>query len=242
MARRERTFYDAKLHRPTRYRLIARVADWRFGRSDGDHGIPARPTVPPEQLPSPLTTAYLDSLNQSYQDSAQAENLSAVRDVADALVRRRILQRDIAEREDKSQGLQKQLDAMPEMPDDSVLSERHATEQHADPLLVRTRRLRDYRAARMKLQAQKDRADEEVRALQVELAEAIETIAIRKRALAIRVTRLCAYAMRRRSHYLRHLVGRHLDGPVLITYFDFSSPRLPDWLESWPGGEGTAEI
>lgn len=242
MARRERTFYDAKPRKPMRYGLLARVVDRRVGRSDGENGIPALPTVPPEQVSAPLTTAYLDALNQSYQDSAQAENLSALRDVADALVRRRILQRDIAEREDRSQGLQKQLDAMPEMPDDSVLSERHATEQHADPLLVRTRRLRDYRAVRTKLQAAKDRADEEVRTRQVELAEATETIAVRKRALAIRVTRLGAYANRRRSHYLRRLVGRHANGPVLGTYFDLSSPRLPDWLENWPGGDVTADI
>jgi hypothetical protein len=242
MTRRERTFYDAKPCKPMRYGLIARVADWRSGRSDGEHGIPTQPTAPPEQSPALLTTAYLDALNHRYQDSAQAENLSAVRDVADALVRRRILQRDIAEREDRSQTLRKQLDAMPEMPDDSVLSERLATEQHADPLLVRSRRLRDHRAARLRLQASMDRADEEVRALQVELAEAVETIAVRKRVLAIRVTRLGAYAMRRRSHYLRYLADRHPNGPVLVSYFDLSSPRLPDWLENWPESEGAAEI
>lgn len=242
MTRRKRTFWDAKPHKPIRYGLLARVADRRAGRTDGKNEIPAKPTGPPEQALTPLTTAYLDSLNHGYQDRAQSENLSAVRDVADPLVRRRILQRDIAELEDKSQRVQKQLDATPEMPEESVLTERHATEQHADPLLVRTRRLRDYRADRAKLQAQKDRTDEELRARQVERAEAIETIAVRKRALVIRVTRLGAHANRRRSAYVRHLTKQHPNGPVLITYFDLTSPQVPDWLENWPGGEGTAEI
>jgi hypothetical protein len=242
MARREKTFWEAKPRKPIRYGLSARVADWRIGRSDGENGIPELPSVRPEELPIPPATAYLDSLNQRFQDSAYAENLSALRDVADALVRSRVLTRDIAEREERSRTIQKQLDAAPEVPDDIVLSQRNAIEQHADPLLVRARRLREYTAVRVKVQAAKDQADEEVRAQQVALAEASETIAVRKRALVIRVTRLRAHAMRRRDHYLRHLVRKHSDGPVLGTYFDLSSPELPTWLEHWPGGEGTAEI
>jgi hypothetical protein len=242
MARRKRTFWEAKPHKPIRYGLLARVADWQVGRSDGKNGIPPLPPVPPEQLRAPLITPYLEPLNQSYKGSAEAENLTALRDVADALVRRRVLQRDIAEREDRSRGIQKQLDAMPEIPDDSVLGQRHATELHADPLLVRTRRLREYTAVRAKAQAAKDRSDEEIQALLAEFAKVSETTAIRGRALAIRVTQMRAHAMRRRGHYLRHLVRRHPDGPVLMTYFDLSSPELPPWLENWPGDEGTAEI
>ena len=43
MAPRGPTFYDAKPHKPIRYGLFARVADWRFGRSDGEDGIPGQP-------------------------------------------------------------------------------------------------------------------------------------------------------------------------------------------------------
>jgi hypothetical protein len=131
---------------------------------------------------------------------------------------------------------------MPEIPDDSVLSQRNATEQHADPLLIRTRRLREYTAVRAKRQAAKDRNDEEILALLAELAEVSETIAIRRRALAVRVTLLSTHAKLRRGHYLRRLVRRHPDGPALIPYFNLSSPELPPWLENWPGGEGAAEI
>jgi hypothetical protein len=242
MARREKTFWEAKPRKPIRYGLAARVADWRSGRSDGEDGIPQLPPVSAGESSAPLATAYLESLNRRFQGSADAENLTALQDVADVLVRSRALTRDIAEREEKSRSLQKQLDAMPEVPDDSVLSQRNAIEQHADPLLVRARRLREYTAVRAKVQAAKDRADEEVRTRQVALAEASETIAVRKRALAIRVTRLRAHAMRRRGHYLRHLVRKHSDGPALSRHFDFSSPELPAWLENWPGGEGTAQI
>lgn len=242
MARREQDFWEAKPHQPIRYALSARVTDWRAGRSDGENGIPPLPSVKPDELPVPLTTPYLDPLNYRYQDSAQAENLTALRDAMDALLRSRVLLRDIAEREDKSRSIQKQLDAMPEIPDDVVLSQRNAIEQHADPLLIRARRLREYTAVRAKVQTAKDQCDEEVRIRQVELAEVLETIAVRKRALVIRVTRLRAHTMRRRGHYLRHLMRKHPDGPSLITYFDISSPQLPDWLENWPGGEGTAEI
>jgi hypothetical protein len=241
MARRKKTFWEAKPHKPIRYGLFTRVADRRAGRSDGTNGIPPLPPVPPEQLLIPLITPYLDAVSWRYLGSAGGERLTAQQDVEEAQVRHRILQSDIAEREDKSRTIQKQLDAMPEIPDESVLIQRNATEQHADPLLVRTRRLREYTAQREELQAVMERADEEVRTRQVELAKASETIAVRTRALVIRVTRLHAYAMRRRSHYLRHLVRKHPDGPVLITYFDLSSPQLPDWLENWAGLEGTAE-
>jgi hypothetical protein len=205
-------------------------------------GCPAVAADAAGRVADTLTTPYLDTLNQSYQDTAQAENLTVLRDVADALVRRRILGRDIAEREDKSRSIQKQLDAMPDVPDDSVLCQRNAIEQHADPLLVRARRLREYTAVRAKVQATKDQADEEVQARQIEIAEVSETIAVRKHALVIRVTRMRAHAMRRRGHYLRHLLHKHPEGLALITYFDLSSPQLPNWLDNWPGDEDTAEI
>jgi hypothetical protein len=242
MARKKRTFWDAKPPKPILYGLFARATDRRAGHSDGKDAIPQLPPVRPEDLATPLTTPYLDTLHKHYQDRSEVENLVAVRDVADPLVRCRVLKRDIAEREEKSRSLQKQLDAMPEVPGETVLSQRNAVEQHADPLLIRARRLREHTAVRVKVQAAKDRADEEVRVRQVELAEVSEIIAVRRRALAIRVTRLLAHANRRRGHYLRHLARKHPDGPVLITYFDLSSPQLPEWLENWPGGEGTAEI
>jgi hypothetical protein len=243
MSRKEQTFWEVKPHRPIRYGWLARVADWRAGRYDGRTVIPQLPSVPPEELSAPLITPYLEPLNQSYQGSAEAENMIALRDVADPLVRRRILQRDIAEREDRSRTIQKQLDSLPEIPDDSVLSRRNATEQHADPLLVRARRLREYTAVRARAQAAKDRNDEEILALLTEFSEVSETIAIRGRALAVMVAQMRAHAMRRRGHYLRHLVRQHPDGPALIPYFGLSTPELPSWLENWPpGDEGTAEI
>ena len=107
---------------------------------------------------------------------------------------------------------------------------------------VRARRLREYTAVRAKALAAKDRSDEETLALLAEFAEASETIAIRGRALAIRVAQMRTHAMRRRGHYLRHLVRQHPDGPVLIPYFDLSSPELPPWLKDWPLDEDTAEI
>ena len=55
-------------------------------------------------MPTPFDHSYLDSLDQGFQDSAQAENLSALRDVADALVQSRVLHRDIAEREEQVKG------------------------------------------------------------------------------------------------------------------------------------------
>jgi hypothetical protein len=242
MARSKRTFWEAKPRKPIRYGLSARIVDWRAGRSDGEHGVPQLPPMRPEEPPAPLTTPYLDPLDRRFQDSAHAENLVALRDVAAALVRRRILARDIAEREEQSRSIQKQLDAMPEIPDDSVLSQRNALEQHADPLLVRARRLREYTAVRASVQAARDQADEEVRTRQGELAEASETIAVRRRALEIRVTRMHAHAMRRRGHYLRHLMRRHPDGLALITYFELTSPHVPDWLENWPADEGSTGI
>jgi hypothetical protein len=242
MARRKRTFWDSRPGKPVRYGVPARVADWRAGRSDGENGIPPVPPMRPEERPAPLMTLYLEFLGQGYQGSADTENLTALRDVADALVRRRLLSRDVAEREGRSRDLQKQLDAMPEVPDETVLGQRNATEQQADPLLVRTRRLREYTAARARVQAAKDQSDADVRARQVELAEVIETIAVRRRALVIRVTRLRAHVMRRRGRYLRHLVHRHPEGAVLATYFNLSSPELPSWLENWPEDEDTIEI
>jgi hypothetical protein len=242
MARRKRTFWEEKPRKPIRYGLFARIADRSAGWSDGGNGIPQLPTARPEELPAPLTTSYLDILNQSYQDSAENENLTVLRDVADALVRRRALGRDIAEREDKSRSIQKQLDAIREVPDESVLSQRNAIEQNADPLLVRARRLREYTAARAKVQVAKDRVDEEIQARQVELARVGETIAVRKHALVIRVTRMRAHAMRRRGHYLRRLMRKHPEGPALVAYFELSSPQLPSWLEKWPMDDGAAEI
>jgi hypothetical protein len=242
MARRKQTFWEAKPRKPIGYGLFVRSADRWAGWSDGKNGVPQLPPTGPEELPAPLTTSYLDILNQSYQDSAESENLTVLRDVADALVRRRALGRDIAEREDKSRGLQKQLDAMVEVPDEAALSQRHATEQHADPLLVRARRLREYNAVRAGVQAAKDRVDQEIQARQVELAKVGETIAVRKHALVIRVTRMRAHAMRRRGHYLRNLMRKHPEGPALVAYFELSSPHMPDWLDKWPVDDGAAGI
>jgi hypothetical protein len=239
MARVKRTFWETKPQRPIRYGLFAQVADWWAGQSDGKKMVPQLPSTPREELTAPLATFYLDALNRRFQGGADKEDLNAVRDVADALVRSRVLKRDIAEREDRSRTIQKQLDAMPEVPDDSVLSLRNAVEQHADPVLIRARRLREYTAVRAKVLAAKDRADEEIRILQVEDANVSETIAVRKLALVIRVNHLLAHAKRRSDHYLRHLVRKHPDGPVLTTYFELSSPQLPDWLENWPAVEGT---
>jgi len=241
MARGKRTFWDAKPHRPIRYGLSARVADLRAGQSDGKDGIPQLPPAPSASLPSLLSTYYLDALNWAYQGSAQAENLTALRDTADARVRRRALKRDIAEREEWSRSMQKRLDAMRE-PDESALSQRNAVEQHADPLLIRARRLREHTAVRKTVQVAKDRIDEEIRVRQIELAEISETITVRRWALEIRVNRLHAHVMQRRGHYIRHLTRKHPDRPAISAYFDLSSPRLPDWLENWPGDDDTAEI
>jgi len=242
MARRKQTFWEAKPRKPIGYGLFVRIADRWAGWSDGKNGVPQLPPAQPEELPAPLTTSYLDILNQSYQDSAGNENLTVLRDVADALVRRRALGRDIAEREEKSRSIQKQLDAMVEVPDEAALSQRNAIEQHADPLLVRARRLREYNAVRAGVQAAKDRVDQEIQAQQVELAKVGETIAVRKHALVIRVTRMRAHAMRRRGHYLRHLMCKHPEGPALVAYFELSSPQLPGWLDKWPVDDGAAEI
>jgi hypothetical protein len=241
MMRRKRVFWEAKPCKPIRYGLFAHIGDWWAARADGEKGAPQLPSQPKES-PILLTTPYLDSLNRSYQDRAYAENLTVLRDVEGALVRRRTLARDIAEHEERARGIQKQLDAMAEVPDDGVLAQRNATEQQADPLLVRARRLREYNSVRTKVQAAKDRADENIRTQQVKLAEVSETIAVRKRALVIRVARMHAYTMRRRSYCLRHLLRKHHEGPKLIVYFDLSSPQMPDWLDSWPGDEGVVGI
>jgi hypothetical protein len=178
MARRERTFWETKPHKPIRYGLLLRLADWRAGRSDGKSGIPPLPPISPDEMPAALITPYLEPLYQSYRGSTDAENLAALRDVADALVRRRILQRDIAEQQERSLACQKQLEAMPDTPDETILSQRNSTEQHADPLLVRTRRLREYAGVRMKAQAAKDQSDERVLELLAELARLSETMSL----------------------------------------------------------------
>lgn len=242
MARSKRTFWEARPRKPIRYGLSARVADWRAGRSDGRNGIPHLPPTRPGDPSAPLTTPYLDLLNRAFQGGAHAEHLMAQQDVAPALVRRQVLTREIAIREERSRGLQKQLEAMPEVPDDSVLSQRNALEQHSDPLLIRARRLREYTAERAGVQAVKDQADEEVRILQAEHAEASETIVIRGRALCIRVTRMHTHAMRRRGSYLRQLMPRHPEVTALTAHFELSYPQVPDWLENWPGDESTAGI
>jgi hypothetical protein len=241
MAREKRNFWDAQPYKSIRYGLFSRFADWRAGRSDGRDGCPQLPPMPSAALSAPLSTYYLDALNWRYQGSAQAENLTALKDTADARVRRRALKRDIAEREELSRSVQKQLDSLGE-PDEGALSQRNAAEQHADPLLVRARRLREHTAVRKQAQAAKDRIDEQIRVSQVELAQISETITVRRWALEIRVNRLLAHAMQRRGHYIRQLTRKHPDGPAISAYFELSSPRLPDWLANWPGDDNSAEI
>jgi hypothetical protein len=242
MAREERTFWDAKPHKPIRYGLCARITDWQAGRADGRDGIPQLPPIPPATLPTPLTTHYLDALNWVYQGSAQAENLTALRDVADARVRRRALRQDIADLQEKSRSIRKRLDALGEVPDEDALSQRNAVEQHADPLLIRARRLREHAVVRKRVQAAKERVDEEIRLRQVDLATVTETITVRRWALEIRVTRLHAHAMERRARYIRRLARNHPDGPAITPYFGLSTPQMPGWLENWPGDEETAEV
>jgi hypothetical protein len=237
MARRNRTFWEAKPQKPIRYGAFGRLADRRAGRSDGKSGKPPLPAVRTEDLPTDLITPYLESIYQIYKGSTEAESRTALRDVADAIVRRRVLQKNIASREERSRNIQKQLDAMPEIPDDTFLGQRNATEQHADAVLVRTRRLREYTAAREKIQTEMDQSDEKIVDMLAEFAEASENVAVRRQALAIRVAQMRAHALRRRGCYLRHLESHHPDGPALSLYFDFSPPDLPSWLKDWPSGE-----
>jgi hypothetical protein len=237
MARRKSDVWEAGPHKPIRYGPFARFADWRAGRKDGRAGRPQLPGRPPQEREATLITPHLNGLTQDYQGRVRGEQLRALADIADVLARRRALRAEIADGEERSNELQKELDAMPETLDDSTLERRNAVEQNADILLIRARRAREHATARETKRAAKQAADVRLRAPRAELAQADGLVAVRRAALAIRVGRLLAHTLRRDATHLEALVSHHPDGALLLPYLKLSAPDLPHWLEHWPDGE-----
>jgi hypothetical protein len=242
MARNKRDVWEAKPHKPIPYGPLARFVDWRIGRKDGRAGAPTVAEVPPGELVPPLITEYLDQLGWGCRGAAEEDNRQALRDVQHLLKRRDELMAEAAQALERSSEIQKELDAMPETPPESVLQRRNAVEQHADELLIRARRAREYAAVREKAKAAKQRVDEARSACLVELAHVNGAISVRRLALHVRVRRQWAYTMMRRAAYLRHLRHHHPDGAALRPYFELSAPELPGWLESWPDGQDSAVV
>jgi hypothetical protein len=237
MARKKPDVWEAKPDKSIRYGPLARFVDWRIGRSDGRSGRVQLPGGPPEDLKIQLTTPYLDQLSRGLGGAADAENSRLLRDAQHDFKRRNALAAEIMRGMERSTEIQKELDAMPDPPPESSLTRRNAVEQHADELLIRARRAREFTAARERTKSAKLRVDEALSACLVEQANVDGAISVRRLALNVRVRRLWSHAMTRRAAYIRHLCRHHPDGTDLLRYFELSSPELPGWLDGWPEGQ-----
>ena len=231
---KKRDAWEAKPQRPIPYGPLARFTDWRVGRGDAKAGLVQLPKVPPEGLAVPLTTPYLEQLIESQRGAAEEENKQALRDAKEDMKRALALTVEAAQALERSNEIERELAAMPETPPAAVLERRNAVEQHADELLIRARRAREYAAVRNKAKGERRRAEGARGVRLVELARVNGAVSVRRLALHVRVRRLWAYAMTRRAAYLRHLCRHHPDGAALLPYFDRSAPELPGWLEDWP--------
>lgn len=238
MAQKQHDVWDAKPSKPVRYGPFDRFADWRHGRGDGKSGRPQLPSVSPQDLAMGLTTPYIARLRNGFRSAAEAENGRATQDIQHYVTRSLELDALAQQHLERSNACQKELDSLPEIPPEALLSRRNAAEQHADDTLIRTRRSREYTAARDKVKVAKLRAEEALNQCLAEQAGVKGAIAVRRLALHVRVRMLHAHTLMRRDAYLGHLTNHHPDGAALIGYFSLSPVDLPDWLESWPDNQG----
>lgn len=220
-------------HRPVRYGLIAWSADCWAGATDGRAG---HPTGPSELDTAPRlrggVTPYQEALNRAFLDRAERERLQADIDETPISEQRERVRAQIAAADEKVAEIRKRLDAFPETPDDTVLNRRNALEQDAAELLIRTRRHREYAAARARLLAEEQQAVDEARRLRVEESRLSEAIAARERIASTRVRRLHEHTRRRCATYERHLVHHHPDGSAVIPALELALPSLPAWVQA----------
>jgi len=257
MTRRPPTAWDSKPHQAIFYSPFARLADRWAGAKDGRFGLPALPSgsngtsngsgngtgngnTPGPQNQTTTGTAvlapkaavipYLDIRARHYLDRSELERRHCEHDNEGTAAQLETVREQITAAEATVADIKKRLEAMPETPDESVLKDRNAVEQHADEALVRKRRRREYDAARAPILAQLRQAEQSVRSLQVEAARLAEVIVARERIRDCRIRQIREHTLRRCGTYKRRLVHKHPDGAAVVPYLDLALPDLPDWL------------
>ncbi len=226
-----RTSAAGRPSKPSFYGPIARAADRMAGAADGRAGHPALPSDLDTAPRNSGATPYQEALNRAYLDRAERERLQADIDEAPTSEQREGVRAQITAADEKVAEIRKRLDAFPETPADAVLNKRNVLEQAADELLVRTRRQREYAAARARLLAEEQRALDEARELRIEEGRLTEAIAARERIASARVRRLHEHTRRRCATYLRRLVHKHPGGPAVIPVLELALPSLPAWVQ-----------
>jgi ABC transport system ATP-binding/permease protein len=226
-----RTSAAARPSKPIFYGPIARAADRMAGTADGRAGHPAVPSDPDAAPHNGGATPYQEVLNRAYLDRAERERLQADIDEAPISEQLEGVRAQIMVADEKVAEICKRLDAFPETPDDTVLNERNVLEQAAGELLVRTRRQREYTAARSRLLADEQQALDKAGRMRIEEGRLAEAIAARERIASARVRRLHEHTRRRCATYLRRLVHKHPDGPAVIPVLELALPSLPAWVQ-----------
>jgi hypothetical protein len=214
------------------YWPAAWVADRWAGTADGRAGQPAVPSDP-DTAPHLRggATPYLEGLNRHFLDRAEHERLRADIGIAPISEQLRVVSARVAAADEKVAEIRKRLDAFPETPDDTVLTKRNVLEQDADELLVRSRRQREYAAARARLVAEEQQAVGAADDLRVEEARLTAAIDARERIASGRVRRLHEHTRRRCATYQRRLVHKHPKGPAVIPVLELALPSLPSWVQ-----------
>jgi CO/xanthine dehydrogenase Mo-binding subunit len=175
-------------------------------------------------------TPYLEIRNRHFLDRAERERLQTDICIAPLAAQLRQVRAQITAEDEKASDARKRLGAFPEKPGEAVLTVRNVLEQDAHELLVRTRRQREYAAARALLVAEEQQALDSARKLRIEDARLAEAIAARERIASTRVRRLYEHTRRRCATYQRHLVHKHPDGSGVIPVLELALPSLPSWV------------
>lgn len=231
MTQKPSTTWDTKPHRAISYTPLAWFIDRHAGWRDGDAAIPDLPARPPEATdPAAATTPFLEVRRRHFGDRSEREHRQMLNELEPVHRQLAAVRQDIAGLEEKMTELRERLAAIPERPEEAVLTRRNAVEQHIPEALVRDRRQREHDARRAAVAAELEQALARLRALRVEEARLTRVIITREQILATRVRQLHEHTLRRCGTYRHHLVRKHPDGNALIPFLDLALPTLPDWL------------
>jgi hypothetical protein len=234
--------WDTKPLKPVFYSPAARLADRFAGAGDGHAAIPDLPAEPAETAGSQaITTPYLEIRGRHFRDQSEREHRQTLTDLEPVQRRLAALRQEIAGSSEKAARIRERLGAVPEKPDEAVLTRRTAVEQHTAETLVRARRQREHDARRARLMAEEEQAVREVRSLTAEEADLAGLVSAREQILAAQIRQLHEHTLRRCATYQHHLVRKHPDGNALIPFLNLARPALPDWLPRQPPHSGPAD-
>jgi hypothetical protein len=238
MARRSSTALDREPPGPLRYGPLARLSDIWAAWRDGAANVPPLPeTARPPVLADTAhaVTPYMEIRNRHFLDWAERERRRMLIELEGIYQTRAQVRQKIVAAEEQAADAHKLLDSMPTEPPEP--NRRNVVEQHVHEALVRARRLREFKAERLKVLVLEQEAITKASALREQEARLSEKITARERILDSRVRQLHHHSLRRCGTYIRHIVHHHPDGSAVLPYLEMARPTLPDWLPGTPPDE-----